>query len=76
MSDIERAMRASSAPQSDIDAFWDEAVRTVEEGDYDGYAALYHEDAVLVNGLAGTSVPIADALASHPLASTLRAGDT
>ncbi|GAB5534288.1 MAG: hypothetical protein Rubg2KO_05370 [Rubricoccaceae bacterium] len=52
-------------PSSDneIDAFWDEAVRTVEEGDFDGYAALYHADAVLVNGISGESYPISQALA-------------
>lgn len=53
----------SPPPADDIDAFWAEAARTVVDGDFEGYAALYHPDAVLVNGLNGTSVPIADALA-------------
>lgn len=47
----------------EIDTFWAEAARTVVDGDFDAYAALYHPDAVLVNGINGTSVPIADALA-------------
>ena len=47
----------------EIDAFWAEAIRTVEEGDFDAYAALYHEDAVLVNGISGEVYPISQALA-------------
>lgn len=46
-----------------VDAFWAEAARTVEEGDFEGYAALYHPDAVLVNGISGASYPVAVALA-------------
>lgn len=47
----------------EIDAYWAEVSRTVTEGDFEGYAALYHEDAALVNGISGTSYPISDALA-------------
>lgn len=46
----------------ELDAFWAEVARTVAEGDFDGYAATYHPDAVLVSGLNGTSYPIAKAL--------------
>ncbi len=46
-----------------LDAYWAEVSRTVAEGDYEGYAALYHPDAVLVFNTKGSSVPIADALA-------------
>lgn len=49
-------------PAAGVDDYWDEVSRTVTEGDFDGYAALYHEDAVLVNGITGRSYPIADAL--------------
>lgn len=49
--------------QDSLDAFWAEAERTVREGDFDAYAALYHDDAVLVNDIASTTQPIADALA-------------
>jgi len=45
-----------------LDAFWDEMSRTVAEGDLDGYAALYHPDAVLVTLDPPSSVPIAEAL--------------
>jgi len=46
----------------ELDSFWEEAARTVEEGDFDGYAALYHPDAILVTDGSG-SQPIASALA-------------
>lgn len=46
----------------ELDAYWEELSRTVAEGDYEGYAALYHADAVLVNGISGESYPITDAL--------------
>jgi len=47
---------------SDLDAFWLEASRTVREGDFEGYAATYHKDAILVNGMSGDSYPISQAL--------------
>jgi ketosteroid isomerase-like protein len=47
---------------ADLDAFWSELSRTVAEGDFEGYAATYHEDAVLVSKLSGTSYPISQAL--------------
>ena len=47
----------------DLDAYWAEVSRTVSEGDFDGYAALYHEDAVLVSSGSKSSYPIQDALA-------------
>lgn len=54
---------SAAVPANDsLDAFWDEAERTVREGDFEAYAALYHQDAVLVNGIAGTTQPIARAL--------------
>ena len=48
---------------AEIDAFWDGSERSVVEGDFQAYAALYHPDAVLVTAASGTSVPIAAALA-------------
>ena len=48
---------------TDLDAYWAEASRTVREGDFEGYAAIYHEDAVLVNGMNADSYPISQALA-------------
>lgn len=55
---------AAHSPDDDLDALWAEAARTVAEGDYDAYAALYHPDAVYVNALSGESHPIAVALAN------------
>lgn len=48
---------------AELDAFWAESERTVREGDFDAYAALYHPDAVLVTAGTQSSVPIAEALA-------------
>lgn len=32
----------------ELDLFWNEVSRTVREGDFEGYKATYHEDAVVV----------------------------
>jgi ketosteroid isomerase-like protein len=50
------------AQVSELDAYWTEVTRTVEEGDFEGYAALYHPDAVLVSLSRDTSLSIAAAL--------------
>ena len=47
---------------TELDAFWAEVARTVSEGDFDGYSATYHPDAVLVSQASNTSYPIASAL--------------
>lgn len=47
---------------AELDAFWAEVSRTVEEGDFEGYAATYHRDAILVSGLSETTYPISQAL--------------
>jgi hypothetical protein len=62
---LARAFSAPSAAQTTpgtLDAFWAELSRTVVEGDFEGYSATYHPDAVLVSGLARTSYPISQAL--------------
>lgn len=41
---------------------WAEVERTVQEGDFAGYANLYHKDAVLVNSISGQIMPISGAL--------------
>ncbi|MFO7588546.1 MAG: nuclear transport factor 2 family protein [Gemmatimonadota bacterium] len=53
---------ARAQAESELDAYWDEVSRTVAEGDFEGYARLYHPDAVLVVGGTGT-YPIESALA-------------
>ncbi len=52
---------APSQVTTELDAYWAEVARTVQEGDFDGYAGLYHPDAVLVMLGRGT-VPIQKAL--------------
>ncbi len=47
---------------AELDAYWTEVSRTVAEGDFDGYAALYHDDAVVVSEASGTSTSIRGAL--------------
>ena len=54
---------AEAQVAAELDAFWAEMSRTVGEGDFEGYARLYHPDAVLVSLGAKTSYPIAQALA-------------
>ena len=56
-------MVSDSNPKEEIDAFWAKASRTVEEGDYEGYANTFHPDAILVNGMSESSYPISQALA-------------
>ena len=45
----------------ELDAYWAELSRTVVEGDFEGYARLYHPDAVIV----------LDGSATHPIAVAL-----
>lgn len=54
---------AYSQTSDELDAYWAELSQTVEEGDFEAYAALYHPDAVLVSAFSGDSYPIAQALA-------------
>ena len=39
---------AGAQVAAELDAYWAEVSRTVDEGDFEGYGALYHPDAVLV----------------------------
>ena len=50
----------------ELDAYWAEVSRTVREGDYEGYGALYHEDAVVIftTREPKSSVAISEALAN------------
>lgn len=47
----------------ELDAYWSEVSRTVREGDFEGYAATCHPEAVLVSGKSQTSYPLSKALA-------------
>ena len=44
-----------------LDEFWAAVARTVAEGDFEGYKAGYHPDAVLVSGPRELSYPISSA---------------
>lgn len=46
---------------AELDDYWDHLAQTVREGDFENYAAAYHEDAVVIFGLQN-SVPVAEAL--------------
>lgn len=46
----------------ELDAHWAEVSRTVVEGDFEGYSAVYHPDAVLVFAAGNQSVPLQQAL--------------
>lgn len=56
------ASAADDPVLEELDALWAEISRTVADGDFDAYAAVYHPDAVLVSEINGTSYPIAAAL--------------
>lgn len=48
---------------AELNDFWKEVSRTIEEGDFEGYAATFHEHATLVSGIGDKAYPIATALA-------------
>jgi ketosteroid isomerase-like protein len=48
---------------AELDAFWAEVSRTVKEGDFVGYSATCHPEAVLVTGTKKLSYPLTQALA-------------
>jgi len=54
-----------SIREAELDQYWTELSRTVKEGDFAGYSAGYHQDAVIIfaSGKDKTSVPISKALA-------------
>ncbi|HLV26619.1 MAG TPA: nuclear transport factor 2 family protein [Gemmatimonadales bacterium] len=56
------ASPAAAQGTDELDAYWAEVGRTVAEGDFEGYGALYHPDAVLVSLGSGRSYPISRAL--------------
>lgn len=63
---IQTSSITDTARLADLDAYWEELARTVNEGDFEGYSNAYHEDAVVVFavGQNKSSVPIATALAN------------
>jgi hypothetical protein len=55
-----------SLRQAELNTFWAEVSRTVREGDFEGYKATYHEDAVVVftTGENKSSISITKALSN------------
>ncbi|WP_209332233.1 L,D-transpeptidase [Lunatimonas salinarum] len=47
---------------AELDQFWKEVSRTIAEGDFEAYAATFHEKATLVSGIGEKAYPIATAL--------------
>ena len=56
-------VNAQHSLSQELDAYWGELSRTVDAGDFEGYKALYHKDAVMVNEISGSTYPIGDAFA-------------
>lgn len=54
--------QADEARLKELDAYWAEVARAVNEGDFAGYSATCHAEGVLVSGSKKTSSPLADAL--------------
>ncbi len=46
-----------------LDAFWAEVSRSVNEGDFEAYKATCHKEGILVSGSKKTSQPLSEALA-------------
>ena len=63
---IEMESPADSTRLAELDQFWMKLAKTVQEGDFEGYKALYHKDAIVVfaSGKNKTSVPIGKALSA------------
>lgn len=48
--------------EQELKEYWQQLSTTVEQGDFKGYSALYHQDAILVSGFSNNSYEIAKAL--------------
>lgn len=55
--------KAETERVAELDAYWTEVSRAVNEGNFEAYEATCHPEAVLVSGKAKTSYPLAKALA-------------
>lgn len=57
------ALLPSAVHADDLASYWADVSKTIATGDFQGYAATYHPDAIYVDGTKGISYPIRDALA-------------
>ncbi|MDG2449540.1 MAG: nuclear transport factor 2 family protein [Saprospiraceae bacterium] len=66
MTRIETNSSKDSLRLAELDYFWTELSRTVNKGDFEGYKAAYHDDAVVIfaSGKNKVSLPISTALAN------------
>ena len=53
---------AGHETRDELDAFWSEIARSVTVGDFEAYAASYHEDAIMVSGFSMSSNSISQSL--------------
>ncbi|WP_250432944.1 nuclear transport factor 2 family protein [Hanstruepera flava] len=58
-------INSDSTRTAELDKYWKTLSKTVSDGDFEGYGAAYHPDAVVIfaTGSNKTSVPLAKALA-------------
>ena len=63
---IEMESPADSTRLAELDQYWAKLAKTVQEGDFEGYKALYHKDAIVVfaSGKNKISMPIEKALSA------------
>jgi len=54
--------KSDSLRLTELDKYWKEVSRTIDEGDFEGYAATFHEKAVYVSDIRGETYPIVNAL--------------
>ena len=47
---------------AELNAYWSEVSRSVNEGDFEGYRATCHPDGILISGSKSTCYPLAEAL--------------
>ena len=61
---IEQVHPNDSTRLAELDSYWSKLANTVKNGDFEGYAAAYHEDAVVVfaTGDNKVSVPLSSAM--------------
>ena len=55
--------RLDALREQELDIYWAEVSRSVNAGDFEGYAATCHAEGVLVSGTSDTSYPLTRALA-------------
>lgn len=54
--------QAKTTVEKELATFWQQAEQTVANGDFEGYSATFHPNAILVSDIASTSYPISKAL--------------